>query len=169
MAKDIWLFSYLVNGLNIKDIARLRYKNIEGDKLIFIRSKTERTTRQNQKPIIAVLIEDAKKIVDRWGIKPANPDTPDIFPILTEKISPQREYELIKQFTKNINKWIRRIALKVGVEKDVTTYTARHSFSTILKRSGASTEYISEALGHSNLQTTESYLDSFEDNVKRIC
>lgn len=166
-AKDFWLFSYMVNGLNMKDIAKLTYKNIEGDKLIFIRSKTKRTTRQNQKPIVAIIIDDAKRIIEKWGVKPPNPES-YIFTILPNKvISPQREYELIKQFIKNINKWIRRLAIKVGIDKDVTTYTARHSFSTILKRSGASTEYISEALGHSNLQTTENYLDSFEDNVKR--
>ncbi|OYX08653.1 MAG: hypothetical protein B7Z16_18990, partial [Algoriphagus sp. 32-45-6] len=42
----------------------------------------------------------------------------------------------------------------------------RHSFATVLKRSGAPTEFISESLGHKDLRTTENYLDSFEDNVK---
>jgi integrase/recombinase XerD len=59
------------------------------------------------------------------------------------------------------------ISSKLGIEKNVTTYTARHSFSTVLKRSGASIEYISEALGHSDTKTTENYLDSFENNVKK--
>lgn len=36
-----------------------------------------------------------------------------------------------------------------------------------LKRSGASTEFISESLGHSNLATTENYLASFEMETKR--
>jgi len=165
-AKDIWLFSYLMSGLNIKDIARLKYKNIEGDKLILIRSKTERTSRHNQKPIVAILIEETKKIIEKWGINPIHPDS-YIFPILQKNITPQREYELIKQFTKNVNKWMRRIASNIGIEKDVTTYTARHSFSTISKWKGISTEYISEALGHSDLKTTENYLDSFEDHVKK--
>jgi len=34
-ARDFWLFSYLCNGINMKDIARLKYKNIEGDYLTF--------------------------------------------------------------------------------------------------------------------------------------
>ena len=58
------------------------------------------------------------------------------------------------------------IALKVGIDKNVTTYYARHSFSTILKRSGASTEFIGEQLGHQSLTTTQSYLDSFQDEMK---
>jgi integrase len=42
------------------------------------------------------------------------------------------------------------------------TYVARHSYATVLKRSGANISYISESLGHSNLKTTENYLASFE-------
>ncbi|MFN5432775.1 MAG: tyrosine-type recombinase/integrase, partial [Cyclobacteriaceae bacterium] len=55
-------------------------------------------------------------------------------------------------------------SLTLGV--NLTTYAARHSFATVLKRSGAPTEFISESLGHKDLRTTENYLDSFEDNVK---
>jgi site-specific recombinase XerD len=44
---------------------------------------------------------------------------------------------------------------------------ARHSFSTVLKRSGVGIQQISEALGHSSINTTKSYLDSFEDDVKK--
>ena len=35
--------------------------------------------------------------------------------------------------------------------------------------SGASTEYIQQTLGHSDVKTTESYLDSFGKEVKKIC
>ncbi len=45
---------------------------------------------------------------------------------------------------------------------NITTYTARHSFATILKRGGANISYISESLGHSDLRITEAYLASFE-------
>ena len=44
-AKDIWIFSYLCNGMNIKDICRLTYANIDKDKLIFNRAKTENTKK----------------------------------------------------------------------------------------------------------------------------
>ena len=48
----------------------------------------------------------------------------------------------------------------------ITTYTARHSFATVLKRSGANIAYISESLGHNDLKTTESYLASFEKDER---
>jgi site-specific recombinase XerD len=71
-----------------------------------------------------------------------------------------------KQLVKQINKYIRRIAETVGIEKDVTTYVARHSFATVLKRSGASIKFISEQVGHSSIKTTENYADSFEDDIR---
>ena len=78
-----------------------------------------------------------------------------------------RQYELIELFIASINDWMRKIRKQLGIEKNVTTYVARHTFSTVMKRSGASTEFIQEALGHTNIKTTESYLDSFEKEVKK--
>ncbi|MBD1399046.1 site-specific integrase [Pontibacter sp. JH31] len=165
-ARDLFIFSYLCNGINIKDIARLKYSNINGGQITFIRAKTERTSRQNLKPVVVVLTDEAQKIIDRWGIKPKSSDG-YVFPILTKGLTPEEELAKVRYATKAINKYIKRIALAVGIDSNVSTYTARHSYSTILKRSGVSIEYISESLGHNNLKTTESYLDSFEDDVKR--
>ncbi len=78
-----------------------------------------------------------------------------------------RRYELSELFVRSINDWMLKIRLSLGIEKKVTTYVARHTFSTIMKRSGASTEYIQEALGHTDMKTTQNYLDSFEKEAKR--
>jgi integrase/recombinase XerD len=44
---------------------------------------------------------------------------------------------------------------------------AKSTSSTILNRSGVSTEFIQESLGYSDMRTTEKYLDSFEKEVKK--
>lgn len=54
----------------------------------------------------------------------------------------------------------------VGIECSMTTYVARHSFATVLKREGVSISIISEAMGHRDVATTEIYLDSFYDEQK---
>jgi site-specific recombinase XerD len=59
------------------------------------------------------------------------------------------------------------IMKRLNIQKRATTYVARHTFSTVLKRSGVSTEYIQEALGHVDLRTTENYLDSLAMEVKK--
>ena len=60
-----------------------------------------------------------------------------------------------------------RIATALGIDRKVSTIVTRHTFSTLMKRSGASTEFIQEALGHMDKKTTENYLDSFENEVKK--
>ena len=165
-ARDLWIFSYLCNGINVKDIARMKYKNIDRDSIVFVRAKTERKQRQNQKSIVVPLTPEIKRIIKRSGNKLTNVDQ-YVFPILHEGLTPEKERALIQQATKTINKYIKRIVSALKIKKEVTTYTARHSFATVLKRSGASTEFISESLGHSNLTTTENYLASFEMETKR--
>lgn len=165
-ARDYWLFSYFGNGMNPKDIANLRYEYIDGDYLSFERSKTENTLRSDPITITVFLTDDMKGIIDRWGNKNKAPKN-YIFPILEHGLSSLRQYELIQNFVGFINDWMKRILKNLGIEKNGTTYVARHTFSTVLKRSGASTEYIQESLGHADKSTTEGYLDSFPKELKK--
>ncbi len=59
---------------------------------------------------------------------------------------------------------LRDIAKRLKIKATVTTYVARHSFATVLKKSGVNIGIISEALGHHSLKTTQIYLDSFENS-----
>jgi integrase len=164
--RDYWLFTYLGNGMNIKDMAMLKYKNIDQDKLTFIREKTKRETSSNPKLITVVITPMVTRIIKEWGNKPADPES-YIFPILEPEATPVRQYKLIQQATKMINTYIKDVADAVKIPVKVTTYVSRHSFSTVLKRSGVSTEFIKESLGHSSLNTTEKYLAGFEDEEQR--
>jgi integrase/recombinase XerD len=165
MAKDYWMFMYLCNGINVKDMCLLKYANIKGEVLEFERAKTVRTKRKVE-AIRATLVEDAKDIINKWG-NPRNDRSNYIFRVLTKGITAVRERQLIQQLTGVINDHMKAIAAQLGIESGCTTYAARHSFATILQRSGASTEFISEALGHSNVRTTQNYLAGFEDESKK--
>lgn len=165
-ARDFWLFSYFGNVMNVKDIALLKYKDIKRDYLVFIRAKTERTTREDLKPVVVYITEGMLRIMERWGNTDKEAEN-YIFPILTPGMTAQGQYDNIQLFIKFINKWMSRIKGLINIDKKVTTIVTRHSFSSVLKRSGASTEFIQEALGHTDKKTTENYLDSFEDETKR--
>ncbi len=165
MAKDYWLFMYLCNGINVKDMCLLKYESIKGEVLEFERAKTIHTKRKVE-PIRISLVDDAKDIIKKWGNKAIDPKT-YIFPILTHGITPERERHLIQLLTRVINNHMKAIAKDLQITSNVTTYAARHSFATILQRSGASTEFICEALGHSNVRTTQNYLAGFEDEKKK--
>lgn len=160
MAKDYWLFLYLCNGMNVKDFCLLKWKNIEGKTLNYNRAKTQRSKRDS-KEIQVSLKPETWDIIKKWG-QPSLLKDAYIFPHLQNGMSIEKEIATYKQLTKTINKYMKRIANEIGLNKEVTTYFARHSFATVLKRSGAKTEMISELLGHSSVNVTESYLDSFE-------
>jgi integrase/recombinase XerD len=164
-SKAFWIFMYLCNGINVKDMCLLKYGNIKGEIIEFERAKTARTKRKVE-PIRVSVNEDILKIIKEWGNEKKDNDT-YIFPVLNAGLTPERERQLIQQLTQVINCHMKSIAKQLNITIDVTTYAARHSFATILQRSGASTEFISEALGHSNVKTTQNYLGGFEDETKK--
>jgi integrase len=157
--RDLWFFSYLCNGINFADMLTLRYSNIRNGEICFLRAKTARTSRV-KKEVCAVLTPEMEVIIKRWGKKSPKPND-YIFGYLTGKETPFTKKDLIKAVTKLCNKRLKKIGAKLGIEP-LSTYTARHSYATVLKRSGANIAYISESLGHNDLKTTENYLASFE-------
>jgi len=160
MAKDYWLFLYLSNGMNVKDFCLLKWENINENMLTYTRAKTKRSQRES-KTISVSLKSESMEIIKKWGQPSLNKDA-YIFPHLNPKMDAVQEVKTYKGLTKIINKYVKQIAKEVEIDKEVTSYFARHSFATVLKRSGAKIEMISELLGHSNVGITESYLDSFE-------
>lgn len=163
-AIDFWLFSYLCNGMNFADIIELKPENISGDYLHFIRAKTKRTKKKDLRPIRVGLNPKAVEIIQRQ--RNENPANPYLFPVLEEGLSPVTIKHRCQRFIKWVNKHMDLIRIELEIDQKIGTYAARHSFSTVLKRKGVSTEFIKESLGHSSLVTTESYLDSFTDDVK---
>jgi integrase/recombinase XerD len=165
-AKDMWLFAYFANGMNVKDIAFLKYENITDSTLSFIREKTKHSTKDIIQKIDVFITEDIDRIINKRGKKPKRP-TSFIFDILQPNDSSDLQiYRNINQAIKAINKYMKRIAENLKLDRVPTTNFARHSFSTVLRRAGVSIEMNSEQLGHSSIKTTQIYLDSFESGQK---
>lgn len=166
-AKDFWFFSFFCNGMNIVDILQLKFRDIYDGEIHYARAKTSRTNKGNSSPLIAIpILPEIQSIIETWGNSNISP-TEYIFPFLTKELSAKEVKQKVAQFTKNTNKYINRIAKEVGIGKHVTTYVARHTFATALKRFGASVEAISETLGHKTVNTTRSYLGSFENATRK--
>ncbi|WP_254846669.1 tyrosine-type recombinase/integrase [Hymenobacter sp. CRA2] len=60
-----------------------------------------------------------------------------------------------------VNADLKELGEKAGIATPLTTYVARHSFGTTLRRSGANTAVISQAMGHKSEAVTAIYLESF--------
>ena len=118
--RDLWMFTYLCNGTNMKDIAKLRYKNISSDTIVFLRSKSERSTKKDLKPIVVVICDELKTSIDKWENPSKLPDN-FVFGILQGTETSKVEVNRIKQFTKTVNKHTKRIGLSLGINVKLTT------------------------------------------------
>jgi site-specific recombinase XerD len=155
LAIGLFSFSYLMGGINFVDMAYLTKENVLDDRLIYTRRKTK-------KLIKLPLQNKAIELVNKYH----NPNNPYLFPILSQfhKTEIQQANRVHKVITK-INQHLKEIGKELNIPIDLTTYVARHSFATVLKRSGVSTSIICESLGHSSEKVTQIYLDSF-DNIQ---
>ena len=157
--RDLWFFSYLANGINIGDLLRLKYSDIHDGEISYYRAKTIAKSKL-KKTIDVIFLPEMQTIIDRWGNRAHNPEN-YIFPFFNDARTPEDEKRITKNVIKLMNTQLQRIAKDIGLP-EISTYSARHSFATVLKRSGANIAFISESLGHSDLKTTENYLASFE-------
>lgn len=157
--RDLWVFSYLCNGINFMDLLFLKYSNIVDGEICFVRSKTSRTAKHS-KEIRAVITPEMGNIIQRWGNAKLTSET-YIFKYAKGTENAFERIRLVRRIVTKCNRRLKKIAQGTGLAQ-LTTYTARHSFATVLKRAGAKTSYISESLGHSNLAVTENYLAYFE-------
>lgn len=160
--KDFWCFIYLCSGINPMDMIQLRYSNIIDGEIHFIRQKTSRTSI-NRKVIKVSICPEMQAIIDKWG----NPPTMDnyIFPFLKgDETQEQIKAKNHDVFTR-INKRMKTVCEALGIDR-VTTYSARHSFATVMNHEGVPISFISEQLGHTNIKTTQTYLAGFDRKVR---
>jgi integrase/recombinase XerD len=158
MAKDFFLFSYLASGINAIDIFKLKWTDINAKTFTFIRKKTANKTGGRNEitiPLNGYLLD----IIKRQGSKKIGNDY--VFNIFKSDATEKQKLEATRSKISVINVNLKKIAIKIGITPDISTYYARHSFSQSLLNSEAPLALISQQLGHTSLKTTESYLGKF--------
>lgn len=154
LARDMFTFSYLCGGMPFYDMCTLSEDKISSGTIKYKRKKTHLD--------ISITIPDrAMEIIKDW--RPQSKGY--IFPILDKSIhtTEQSQRNRVHRKYSRINNALKKIGEKLGIASKLTTYVARHSFATVLKREGVSIDIISEALGHHDLSITKTYLDSFSN------
>lgn len=163
-AKNAWytyIFSYYARGMNFTDLAELKWSDIENNQFHYTRNKTDvllKVKLPNQ-PIIKELFS-FYKIYQPFKTK-------YIFPILEKD---EKEYSELEKITRKdnvrsyYNKQLRLILKACNIDKNITFYTARHTFATTALRKDVNINIIKQSLGHKKLSTTENYLEDFNDN-----
>ena len=154
LAINLFTFSYFMGGINFVDMAHLTEKNLVNGRLVYHRKKTGKLINLPMQERAMLALEEYK-----------GTNKPYLFPILStrHKTEQQKANRLHKVITK-VNKVLKEIGKELNIPIKLTTYVARHSYATVLKRAGVATSIISETLGHSSERVTQIYLDGFENN-----
>jgi integrase/recombinase XerD len=166
-AKAFFLFCYLSNGMNFQDAALLKFKNITGDIITFIRHKTKNTTKSGAREIKVYLHDLSKEIIKEWGNKSTSPDD-YVFPIVKRGMTAFQAQNTIRRYKRVSNKMLAKIGRDLGFEVHLCLNLARHSYATKMKIDGVSVAAISDALGHTTTTTTEHYMKSLPNEQLKL-
>ena len=167
MCRDFWLFSFYGSGINFTDMFRMKYGDIVIGELTFVRYKT-RNTRNDETYLHVPILEPMKRIIQKWGNKSKSGL---IFPICNVCTIEADKRKKICAITHECNKRIKAISKELKNDDDtmmipnydlVNNYTARHSYATILGKTGVPESYISHQLGHSTQTVTQGYLGEYD-------
>jgi len=167
-ALDLFMFSFYTRGMNLADIAELRSANVRDLRIVYERKKTH-------KSYSILLHAKAAAILDRYR------GGSHLFPIYVDGVhdTALQKYNRLHKVMKAVNRALKAIAARVGVnvfeieivngkevKKDTFSfYISRHSYGMALKTKGVNRDIISEALGHSDVRTTDHYLKDFDHSV----
>lgn len=157
-ARDIWLMLFYCNGVNFKDLIKLRWDNQVGDCFVIRREKTKRTTRVNPHPIKIPITNRLRSLLDCLGKR----ESPYVLGLIKDGASESQIMNRKEKVGKIINKHLNEITSRLNLSVPLRTKTARDAYATSLKKGDISIEKIAEMLGHTSTAVTRRYLDSFD-------
>ncbi|MCX6256615.1 MAG: site-specific integrase [Bacteroidia bacterium] len=161
-ARNYFIFSFNVRGMNFYDMAKLRIQHIANGRIEYQRSKTH-------KPLSVKITERAAEILDYYTFRKSVGDY--VFPIIKRKSQVEMHRD-IENGRSTYNDCLHEIAEMCGITTNLTSYVSRHSWASRAKKKGADIYEISESLGHSDIGVTQVYLESLDytdlDNLNEM-
>lgn len=181
-AVGLFLLSYNMQGLALVDLLSLKksdfqlynYSNKSAlqNNLLSPQSKQYfrvETKRNKTGKNVTIFIPTDQfmmfcNIIFNQNFNPDNIENDDyFFPVFNSKMT---EIELFKkrQVLQNMsNRRLKSFAKKVGINSDITFYTARHSFASIMNWNGINPSLIAQMMGR-DVADIQVYLKQFNDN-----
>ncbi|MBV6655920.1 MAG: phage integrase SAM-like domain-containing protein [Mameliella sp.] len=147
----IWWFSFYCFGVNLIDVAKLKYKHIKKGRWYYDRSKTG-VSLKNGKP----LLKEALEIIEKFGTGGSGDDY--VFDIL---VGYDKDEKTIADRVLRYATYIRNASFylcrKMRWDGYFTYYSARYSSATLALNEGADRNTVSHLLDHENFSTIDNY------------
>ena len=167
MTRRLFLFSYYCYGISFMDTALLTKKNIicnnNGNYIIYRRHKTKEAKKA--KPIQIKVTKVIQELLE-WFAANSKLINDYLLPIISRECKGEQLYKHIRsRFSRN-GKNLKSLARILGItDMNLTSYVSRHTMAMTLQDNQVPREVISQILGHSDLATTNTYLDSFSCSI----
>ena len=139
LVKDVYVFCCFT-GLAFIDVKNLSYSHIkEKNHQLWIHKKRQKTKNWFDVP----LLPPARQLMEKYKDHPKCQAKNLVFPVLTNQ---------------KMNAYLKEIAAICGIDKNLSTHTARHTFATTVTLTNhISIEVVSKMLGHSSINMTKKY------------
>lgn len=145
LAVDLWCFSYLAWGMRYADLCLLKWTHIEDGWLRLSQHKTKKDKR-------AKLDDRAVAILDRYR------GGAYVFKVCgDEDTTPKQRTNRLPQ----INAELRLVGKELGLPHNLTTHTARHTWTEWAIRNNVPWSRIMQMLGVRNMRAFERYIAGF--------
>lgn len=152
--KELFILMFLLRGLPFVDLAYLRKSDLRGNVITYRRRKTGRSLSVTLTPEAMLLLE---KHISR------DLSSPYLFPILHSIEGSQEAYREYQLALRSFNQHLELLGQWLGLESKLSSYTARHTWATTAYYCEIHPGIISEAMGHSSITVTETYLKPFRN------
>lgn len=152
--QKLFFFAFYTRGMSFVDMAYLKKSNLKDGILTYRRSKTG--------SLIEIKVtKELQQLINYFD--EMSQSSSYFLPIIKDETKNKRmQYESALRI---YNKRLRLIGERLHFTKSITSHVARHSWASLAKFINTPLSIISEALGHSNENTTKTYLASFEQDV----
>lgn len=150
--RDMFVFASYAGGLRVSDVLQLKRKNFDGKHIHLTVKKTGEQLSIN-------LPNHAVEIMTRYKRKKTSNDQ-FLFPMLPDDLNLNDAVKVDRAITcatTYINKNLKIIARKVGIEKNLSFHISRHTWATRALLKGISMDKVSKIMGHAAIKETQIY------------
>ena len=153
-ARHFFILMFLMRGIPFVDLAYLRKSDLHGNVITYRRRKTGR-------PLSVTLTNEAMRIVRMYMNQDVH--SPYLFSFLRSPEGTMEAYREYQLALRSFNRQLLILGELFGIPDRLSSYTARHTWATTAYYCEVHPGIISQAMGHSSITVTETYLKPFQN------